>query len=353
MEIGGNTFLKELSLFLQNKSVKRFGVFLLLAFVLYLLRSQINIILLTFIFSYLITRLENFILRRISIYRQIIVLLLYVVIATVIVLVFVKYIPVLGDQVNQLVNFANKFFTTDSNNDFINYIINLANQFDIMKYTEQGVTMLLTYLTNVGTVLMNVFIALMLSLFFSLGKDHLVSFTNQFSTSKIGFIYEEGKFFGSKFVGTFGKVIEAQFIIALVNAVLTTIALWILGFPQLMTLSIMVFLLGLIPVAGVIISLVPLTIIGYSIGGVEYIFYILIVVMIIHALESYVLNPKLMSAKTNLPVFYTFIILIFGEHFFGIWGLIVGIPVVMFFLDVLGVTGQEEIEQPNNTISHT
>ncbi|HHQ0046412.1 TPA: AI-2E family transporter, partial [Listeria monocytogenes] len=48
-----------------------------------------------------------------------------------------------------------------------------------------------------------------------------------------------------------------------------------------------------------------------------------------------------------------FIILIFGEHFFGIWGLIVGIPVVMFFLDVLGVTNQEEIEQPKDTISHT
>ncbi|RAM13418.1 AI-2E family transporter, partial [Listeria ivanovii] len=318
-----------------------------------LLRSQMNIILLTFIFSYLITRLENFILRRISIYRQIIVLLLYTIIAVVIVLVFVKYIPVLGEQVNQLVKFGNSFFKTESNNDFINYIIRLANQFNIMKFTEQGVSMILTYLTNVGTVLMNVFIALMLSLFFSLGKDHLISFTNQFSTSKIGFIYEEVKFFGSKFVGTFGKVIEAQFIIALVNAILTTIALWILHFPQLMTLSIMVFLLGLIPVAGVIISLVPLTIIGYSIGGVEYIFYILIVVIIIHALESYVLNPKLMSAKTNLPVFYTFIILIFGEHFFGIWGLIVGIPVVMFFLDVLGVTGQEEIEQPKDTISHT
>ncbi|EIE5737007.1 AI-2E family transporter, partial [Listeria innocua] len=94
--------MKELSLFLQNRSVRRVGVFLLIAFVLYLLRSQMNIILLTFIFSYLITRLENFILRRISIYRQIIVLLLYVLIAGVIVFVFVKYIPVLADQINQL-----------------------------------------------------------------------------------------------------------------------------------------------------------------------------------------------------------------------------------------------------------
>lgn len=53
--------MKELSLFLQNRSVRRVGVFILIAFVLYLLRSQMNIILLTFIFSYLITRLENFI----------------------------------------------------------------------------------------------------------------------------------------------------------------------------------------------------------------------------------------------------------------------------------------------------
>lgn len=56
--------MKELSSFLQNRSVRRVGVFILIAFVLYLLRSQMNIILLTFIFSYLITRLENFILRE-------------------------------------------------------------------------------------------------------------------------------------------------------------------------------------------------------------------------------------------------------------------------------------------------
>ncbi|WP_439442598.1 AI-2E family transporter [Listeria aquatica] len=329
--------------FFKNRSVRRVAVFVLVAFVLYLLRSMMDIILLTFIFSFLITRLEGFILRRISIYRQIIVLILYVVIALALVFVVVKYVPLLTEQIKQLVNFINQFFTTDdSNNEFINYLVSLANQVDMMKYIEQGVQIIVAYLTNIGAVLFNVFVALMLSLFFSLGKDQLIRFTNQFATSKIAFIYEEVKYFGQKFVATFGKVIEAQFLIAIVNCALTTIALWILDFPQLLTLSIMVFLLGLIPVAGVIISMIPLTIIAYTIGGVQYLFYIILIVVVIHALESYVLNPKLMSAKTDLPVFYTFIILIFGEHFFGIWGLIVGIPVVMFFLDVLGVTDQAE-----------
>jgi predicted PurR-regulated permease PerM len=65
-------------------------------------------------------------------------------------------------------------------------------------------------------------------------------------------------------------------------------------------------------------------------------------IMIIHAIEAYLLNPKLMSAKTELPVFFTFIVLIFSEHFFGVWGLIVGIPVFVFLLDVLGVTNNKE-----------
>jgi len=49
------------------------------------------------------------------------------------------------------------------------------------------------------------------------------------------------------------------------------------------------------------------------------------------------LNPKLMSAKIELPIFFTFIILIVSEHFLGVWGLLVGIPLFMFLLDLLDV----------------
>ncbi|MPN34068.1 hypothetical protein SDC9_181560 [bioreactor metagenome] len=59
--------------------------------------------------------------------------------------------------------------------------------------------------------------------------------------------------------------------------------------------------------------------------------------MIVHLIESYVLNPKLMSSKTELPIFYTFIVLLVSERLFGVWGLIVGIPIFTFFLDILKV----------------
>ncbi|MBC1272002.1 AI-2E family transporter [Listeria booriae] len=326
-----------------NRSFRRVLVFVLVAFVLYLMRSMIDIILLTFIFSFLINRLENFILKRISIYRKIIVIVLYALIALGITLLIVKYIPMLIEQLDQLIRSINGFYTKPGNNETVNYIMNLLKEFEVTKYVNDGVQFLFAYLANIGVVAMNTFIALILSLFFSLGKERLILFTSNFGHSKVAFIYEELSYFGRKFNETFGKVIEAQFMIALVNCVLTTIALWIMGFPQLFSLAIMVFLLGLIPVAGVIISMVPLTIIAYTIGGVNYVLIILVLVVVIHAIESYILNPKLMSAKTDLPVFYTFIILIFSEHFFGIWGLIVGIPVFMFLLDVLGVINEDEV----------
>ncbi|MED7618674.1 UNVERIFIED_CONTAM: AI-2E family transporter, partial [Bifidobacterium breve] len=39
---------------------------------------------------------------------------------------------------------------------------------------------------------------------------------------------------------------------------------------------------------------------------------------------------------------FTFTVLIFSEHFFGIWGLIIGIPIFVFLLDILDVTNKED-----------
>ena len=44
-----------------------------------------------------------------------------------------------------------------------------------------------------------------------------------------------------------------------------------------------------------------------------------------------------MASKTELPIFYTFLVLLVAEHFWGTWGLIVGVPIFTFLLDVLDI----------------
>ncbi|MFD1910343.1 AI-2E family transporter [Paenibacillus rhizoplanae] len=61
----------------------------------------------------------------------------------------------------------------------------------------------------------------------------------------------------------------------------------------------MIFMLSLIPVVGFVISLIPLCIIGYNTGGLALTINILVMIAILHVIEGYFLNPKLMSSKNE------------------------------------------------------
>ncbi|KAB2333262.1 AI-2E family transporter [Cytobacillus depressus] len=322
---------------INNNALKRLLIFSILVFILYMVRSMMNLILITFIISFLVDRLVNILSNKFKLNRKLTVVISYLIIIGLLSIGIIKYLPIIIIEISQLVTQLQLFLTQQHDHILINYVLSMIETNRISNYLEQGFTFLLRYFSGMSKIGIQIMMSLVLSLFFLLEKQKLIEFTAKFKHSKIAPFYNEIEFFAKKFVLTFGKVIEAQFIIALVNCGLTTLALWIMDFPQLMGLSILIFFLGLIPVAGVIISLIPLCAIAYTIGGIMQVVYILIVIMVIHSIEAYILNPKLMSSKTNLPVFYTFIVLIFSEHFFGIWGLVVGIPVFVFLLDVLDV----------------
>ena len=338
--------MKELIEIMQKKSVRRLLIFALLIFILYTLRSMLNVMLLTFIFAFLVDRLETLVVKYTKLPRKLIVVLIYTSVVALFYATITHYLPVIVKQVTQLFNSTVGFFSQGTSNRFIAMAVDFMDKYNIKKYMDTGVDFLVSSLTSMSSITINVFIALLLSFFFSLSKEHIVSFTKGFKHSAIGFIYDEVAYFGSRFVGTFGKVMEAQFIIAFFNTLATTLVLWLLNFPQLVSLALMIFVLSLIPVAGVVISLIPLSIIGYTIGGITDVIYMIITVIVIHAIEAYILNPKIMSSKTELPIFYTFIVLIFSEHFFGVWGLIIGIPVFMFLVDVIGAKPEPKEKKP-------
>ncbi len=336
--------------FFKKEGSRRVIILLLLVLILYFMRSMLNLLLLTFIFTYLMYRIQKFLSLWISkvarVGQKIVILSMYLVLIFGIILGLYKFLPSIIKQSNDVVNEIIKFYNKPHESAWEKYIISLLNQInlkdiDFTDYVHQGVGFLLASLSNISKLGFDIFIALILSLFFLLEKSRILRFSLKFKASKLSVFYNEIEYFGKKFVNSFGKVIEAQVIIALANSILSAIALSIMGLPQVLGLAIMIFILGLIPVAGVIISLIPLCLIAFNTGGLIMVLYVLIMIVILHALEAYVLNPKLMSSKTELPVFYTFIVLLISEHFFGVWGLIIGIPVFMFVLDLVEVKNAE------------
>jgi predicted PurR-regulated permease PerM len=84
-----------------------------------------------------------------------------------------------------------------------------------------------------------------------------------------------------------------------------------------------VFIFGFIPVFGTFLSGVPILIIGYGYGSNPHdsliiVGAILAMIAIVHAVEAYYLNPKIVSSYVHFPVFITFVILLVSEHFFGL-----------------------------------
>ena len=56
------------------------------------------------------------------------------------------------------------------------------------------------------------------------------------------------------------------------------------------------------------------------------------------AIEAYVLNPMIYGKHLKLNPVLTLIILYVAYHAFGLWGMLLGVPVARYFIhDVLGV----------------
>ncbi|MHB8072216.1 AI-2E family transporter [Desulfosporosinus fructosivorans] len=329
--------------FLQSDLFRKMLSLLLLLGIIISIKPMMNLLLLTFMFSFILYGIQNYlfhkIIKLIPINRTGITFTIFIILASAIVFFIYRYIPILTKQL-MFIGIQLSNFDINSYEDAINPQIREAISTNIQSYITEAGTYLIQSVTNIWRFSLNIFLALILSLFLILEKDKTIKFLNRFEDSKVGFIYTYYKKLGRNFVNSFAKVMETQILISFINSLVSAFFLSMMGFHQVIGLGFMIFILGLIPVAGVLISLIPLSIIAFKLGGVIKVLYILGMIVVLHALEAYFLNPKLMSMKTKLPVFFTFIILIMAEHFMGVWGLLFGIPLFLFFLDLIDVDSQ-------------
>ncbi|WMJ79460.1 AI-2E family transporter [Clostridium sp. MB40-C1] len=328
----------------QKQATKKVIYLIVLLLMLYFIKPMFNLFLLTFLLAYFVDTTKMFIVDKLSrfvkISPKLIIFGIYMFIVLILGFVITKYIPAAVNESAHFIHEASNLKFTESK-----YITKILEQVDVAKYTHMGVNSLVEGATNIGKWAVNIFLSLILSLFFVLQKDEIKDFIRKFKHSRVSGFYEYMSYFGKSFMNSFAKVIQAQILIAVVNTGFSLIGLSVIGFKNLIALGFMIFILSLIPVAGVIISLIPLCLIAFQLGGIIKVVYVLVMIAVIHAFESYVLNPKLMSNKTNLPVFFTFVILIVSEHFMGTWGLLLGIPIVIFVLDMLGVNLESDKKQ--------
>lgn len=303
------------------------------------MRGFATILLLTTIFAFLGIKVSRWLNLRTHLPYWIAVILAYVVVITVFVGALSYAAPTLIAQLQVIPDMVAKAITDHPVlNKNIDQLVNQA--ISSSELIKNGKALLVTgikELSSLGTGFTHVVLAIFLSFVFAVSRGRMMSFGRQFSKSRFHRFFENVYYLVHKFIMILGRIIETQLIICTINTALMTVGFLIIGMPSVLVLAIIVFILGLVPVAGVLLSMIPLTLLAFASGGLMRVVWIILLVIVIHAFESYFLHPRLMADRTDLPVFVTFITLIIMESLLGAWGLIIGIPIVAFFLDVFDV----------------
>lgn len=122
-------------------------------------------------------------------------------------------------------------------------------------------------------------------------------------------------------------VVRGQLIICLVNGVLSAIGFAIVGLKYWPVLALIATVLSLIPIFGSIISSIPAVFLGLTQSFGTAVF-VLVWIIGIHQLEANLLNPKIMGDAAKIHPLLVIFSLLVGEHFFGVVGALLAVPVM-------------------------
>ena len=353
----------------------RLTVWTILAVAIYILRSFFLLVFLTFVFAYIQStgekRLEPCIRSR-----AIRVLLVFILFLTFLTSVGIFVLPKVQRQAEGFVkNFSSYIGKVDT------ILIGMSNKYPILYQfipelrqaetpygTEKGketdikksptlsflqdmvgideksegldkIDQVLGVLGGIGSRFAAISSAFLLSLLLSflivLDLPQLRSKVQDLRNTKLRFIYEEVAENIYHFSHVLGQALQAQFYIALANTLLTAIGLYMLSLgKQVAFLSVIVFFCSFIPVAGVFISSVPICLIAIQAPeGLQTMFLAIILIIIIHLIEGYILNPRIYGYRMHINPVIVLIILTICGKLFHFWGLILGVPVFSYFFD--------------------
>lgn len=196
-----------------------------------------------------------------------------------------------------------------------------------------GAGALITRLIRASTkVVFKALLSLVFSFMIIWDIDRVAAGVRALRRSRLAFMYDDLAPAISQFASVVGKGFEAQGAIALVNTTLTTGGLVLLSVPGVGFLSVVTLLCSFIPVAGVFISTCPMVILALSEYGVAKALAVVVMVLLVHIIEAYVLNPQIYSAHLHLHPLFVIVVLYVAEHSFGIPGLLMAVPVSVYLL---------------------
>jgi predicted PurR-regulated permease PerM len=346
---------------------EKWAIWIAVIGVLFLLRHLFAVFFLTFVLSYIGNTAVNALMRRFP-NRKVCVAIVFAVLLAILATVLFLVVP---RTIAEARNLARAYITTEAireetpgphpeggmlqrqAHDIVDdFIVTLAGRdtFDAFRRSDaydvivtRVDTALAVFSAKAGkgtTLFINAalmfafhfFIAAILSFLMLWDLPKTKERMQRFAHGRTADIYAEIAPGARSFGLMLGRAFEAQTVVAIVNAVLSSVVFLALGLPSIALLATSVFLCSYIPILGMFISTAPAAILAFKVGGAMHVVWLVIAILVIHAIEAYMLNPLIYGRHLRLHPLAVLIVLLVAEHLFGVWGLLLGVPMAAFVL---------------------
>lgn len=186
-------------------------------------------------------------------------------------------------------------------------------------------------LSAVGHIALYALIGLILAIAFLLGEEELLVWREALEPRTLmGTLVRWFEYVAEAVSVT----VQLQLIVAVCNTVFTLPILFVLGIPDKPALMVLIFVSGLVPVIGNVVSGAVLSVLAYLSSGPVGVVIFLVLTFVLHKVEAYYLNPRLTARHVKLPGFLLIVSLIAFEHLLGFKGLFLSFPFLFVALKI-------------------
>ncbi|MGH3821867.1 MAG: AI-2E family transporter [Pseudonocardiaceae bacterium] len=125
---------------------------------------------------------------------------------------------------------------------------------------------------------------------------------------------------------TLGSYTRALFLVALFDAVVVGLGLWVFGVPLVLPLAVLIFFGAFVPYIGAFLSGLLAVLVAFADGSLAIALGVLALLIVVQQIEGNVVQPLLMGKVTQLSAFTVIIAVAIGATLLGVLGAVLAVP---------------------------
>lgn len=200
---------------------------------------------------------------------------------------------------------------------------------DLADWTQKFIRSVLAVPFQIG-------LAFLIAFLICFDAPNILNRVRSMRDTRVRHYYDEIAPMMSDFGQLTGKALEAQLVIGIFNTVLSILVLLFLGVESIYFLAALILLASLVPIVGAAIAIAVVCLMAtlQPDGSLTLAIECGVAISIIHAVTSLIISPLIYGRSFHLHPVLVIVILILAEHFFGMWGLVLGVPVTVYLMQI-------------------